>query len=105
MPPGAISTMLIHTRPLDLELAAPFKIARGAEQRVARNLLVEVEHGGWTGIGEAGPDSSGYYGETQATMQAAIDELAPVLGDDPMLIEDILSALDTRLHHGNSAAK
>jgi L-alanine-DL-glutamate epimerase-like enolase superfamily enzyme len=97
--------MLIHTHPLDLELARPFKISRGTEQRFARNLLVEVEHGGLTGIGEAGPDSSGYYGETRATMQAAIDEFAPVLGDDPMLIEDILSALDTRLHHGNSAAK
>jgi L-Ala-D/L-Glu epimerase len=97
--------MLIHTRPLDLELQTPFKIARGPEQRVARNLLVEIEHAGWTGIGEAGPDSSGYYGETRATMQAAIDEFAPILGDDPLLIEDILAALDTRLHHGNSAAK
>jgi L-alanine-DL-glutamate epimerase-like enolase superfamily enzyme len=97
--------MLIHTHPLDLELARPFKISRGTEQRLARNLLVEVEHGGVTGIGEAGPDSSGYYGETRATMQAAIDEFAPVLGDDPMLIEDILSALDTCLHHGHSAAK
>jgi L-Ala-D/L-Glu epimerase len=97
--------MLIHTRPLDLELAAPFKIARGTGQRLARNLLVEIEHAGWTGLGEAGPDSSGYYGETQSTMQAAIDEFAPILGDDPMLIEDILAALDSRLYHGNSAAK
>lgn len=97
--------MLVYTHPLDLELQRPFKIARGTEQRLARNLLVEIEHGGWIGIGEAGPDSSGYYGETQATMQAAIDEFAPILGDDPMLIEDILAALDARLHHGNSAAK
>jgi L-alanine-DL-glutamate epimerase-like enolase superfamily enzyme len=97
--------MLIHTRPLDLELRRPFKISRGTGQRLARNLLVEVEHSGLIGIGEAGPDSSGYYGETRATMQAAIDEFAPILGDDPMFIEDILSALDTRLHHGNSAAK
>jgi L-alanine-DL-glutamate epimerase-like enolase superfamily enzyme len=97
--------MLIHTHPLDLELRQPFKIARGSAQHIASNLLVEVEHGGWTGIGEAGPDSSGYYGETRATMQAAIDEFAPLLGDDPMLIEDILAALDTRLHHGHLAAK
>jgi L-alanine-DL-glutamate epimerase-like enolase superfamily enzyme len=97
--------MLIQTSPLDLELQLPFKIARGTGQHLARNLLVEIEHGGWTGIGEAGPDSSGYYGETQATIQAAIDEFAPILGDDPMLIEDTLAALDTRLQHGNGAAK
>ncbi|MGO8948617.1 MAG: dipeptide epimerase [Ktedonobacterales bacterium] len=96
--------MYMRTSQLDLELRRPFTISRGT-QHYARNLQVELHHDGRTGIGEAGPDSSGYYGETRETMQAALDEFSLVLGDDPMFIEDTLAALDRRFHHGNSAAK
>ena len=96
--------MHVRTSPLDLQLRRPFTISRGT-QTYARNLLVEIAHGNRTGIGEAGPDSSGYYGETREIMQAALDEFALLPGDDPMLIEDRLESLDRRLHHGNSAAK
>src|SRR5271165_3222969 len=96
--------MQVHTSPLDLALRRPFTISRGT-QLSARNVLVEIQHGGLRGIGEAAPDSSGYYGETQQTMQAALSEFSQVLGDDPLLLEDSLSALDRRLYHGHWAAK
>jgi L-Ala-D/L-Glu epimerase len=97
--------MRMRTTPLDLELRRPFRIARGTQHH-ARNLLVEIEmEGELTGIGEAGPDSTGYYGETRATMQAALEAFEGVLGDDPLLVEDIIAALDRTLFHGNTAAK
>jgi L-Ala-D/L-Glu epimerase len=97
--------MRMRTKPLDLELRRPFRIARGTQYQ-ARNLLVEIEAGDeLIGIGEAGPDSTGYYGETRATMQAALEIFADVLGDDPLLVEDIIAALDRTLFHGNTAAK
>lgn len=97
--------MQMRTSALDLELRRPFRISRGTQYH-ARNLLVEIEAGDHlTGIGEAGPDSSGYYGETRATMQAALEVFRGVLGDDPLLLEDITSSLDRSLYHGNAAAK
>jgi L-alanine-DL-glutamate epimerase-like enolase superfamily enzyme len=97
--------MDMRITPLDLELRRPFRIARGTQYH-ARNLLVEIEAGDHlTGIGEAGPDSTGYYGETQATMQAALEAFAGALGDDPLLVEDIIAELDRTLFHGNRAAK
>ncbi len=96
--------MQLHITPIDLQLQRPFRISRGTQYQ-ARNLLIEIEHDGLKGIGEAGPDSSGYYGETHETMQAALEAFAEVLSDDPLLIEDIIVALDHRLHHGNTAAK
>jgi len=98
--------MHLHTTPLDLALQRPFTISRGTLHQ-ARNLLVEIEADNLRGLGEAGPDSSGYYGETRATMQAALQVFADVLagaaGNDPLLLEDISAALDQSLHRNMAA--
>jgi L-alanine-DL-glutamate epimerase-like enolase superfamily enzyme len=96
--------MHMRTTPLDLDLRRPFRIARGVLYQ-ARNLQVEISEGNLSGIGEAGPDSTGYYGETQTTMQAALEVFAGALGKDPLLMEDIVAELDRTLYHGNTAAK
>ncbi|HEY7982671.1 MAG TPA: dipeptide epimerase [Ktedonobacterales bacterium] len=85
----------------DLELAQPFRIARGV-QRAAHNVLVRVESDGLTGIGEGAPKA--YYGETPAGALAAIELLAEALGDDPLALEAITERMDQRLA-GNAAAK
>ena len=98
--------MHLRTTPLDLALERPFTISRGTLYQ-ARNLLLEIEADNATGLGEAGPDSSGYYGETRATMEAALQVFADVLagpaGNDPLLLEDITAALDQSLHRNMAA--
>ncbi len=94
--------MEMRARPLDLKLSTPFRISRSV-QHFARNVLVEIEAGDSTGIGEAAP--SGYYGEKQETVLAALPYLANVLGDEPALIEDVMAALESIFHHGNAAAR
>ena len=72
--------------PLELIPTHPFKIAR-SEHTKYDHWLVTVEHEGLTGWGEAAP--SRRYGETAATAAAALDELGPLLGDDPSALEAI----------------
>jgi len=73
-------------RPLPLVPTHPFRIARSEHARYD-HWLVEVEHDGDQGWGEAAP--SRRYGETTATAAAALDELGQLLGDDPYAIEEI----------------
>ncbi len=72
--------------PLELVPTHPFRIAR-SEHAKYDHWLVMVEHGGDVGWGEAAP--SRRYGETAATAAAALDELGPLLGDDPSDVEAI----------------
>jgi L-Ala-D/L-Glu epimerase len=94
--------MDLRAEPLDLKLRTPFRISRGV-QLVAENVLVSLAADGITGIGEAAP--SGFYGEKRATVLAALPFLQAVLGDDPLLIEDITEQFGRVFHHGNAAAK
>ncbi len=96
--------MRVTAEPLDLPLRHPFRISRGVQER-ARSLLVTVEADGVTGIGEAAPDSSGFYGEKVETMLAALPYLAERLPGDPLLREDALAAMDAALRHGHGALK
>lgn len=96
--------MHVRATSLDLELAKPFRISRGIQTH-ARNLLIEIEHEGVTGLGEAAPDGGGYYGEKQETMLAALPYLEEAIGDDPFTIEDITDRLDKTFHHGHGALK
>ncbi len=95
--------MHIDAKPIDLQLTTPFRIARAVEY-TASNVIVQVNHGEYTGYGEAAP--SGYYGESQETVLACIALFAGNLGDDPFVIEDILQSIDKviRLHPSAKAA-
>jgi L-alanine-DL-glutamate epimerase-like enolase superfamily enzyme len=88
-----------HT--LDLTLATPFRISRGV-QTLARNALTQIATEEAVGLGEAAPSS--YYGERRESVFMALADFAEYLGDDPAHIEDIMAALDRRLH-GSAAAK
>ncbi len=54
-------------------------------------IIVEFEHDGLSGIGEAVPST--LYGQTVEASEAAIDDMAGLLGDDPFAIEPILARL------------
>jgi len=65
---------------------------------------VQIHNNEHVGYGEAAPDE--YYGENQETVLSCITTFAGNLGDDPFLIEDIMSNLDhlIRLHPAAKAA-
>ena len=91
----------IDAKPVDLRLSTPFRIARGV-QNTSSNVIVQIQYNEHVGYGEAAPDE--YYGENQETVLACISTFAGNLGDDPFLIEDIMSHLD-HLIRLNPAAK
>ncbi len=93
----------IDAKPIDLHLTTPFRISRGI-QDTASNVIVQIQYGENVGYGEAAPDE--YYGENQETVLACIATFAGNLGDDPFLIEDILSNLEQliRFHPAAKAA-
>ena len=67
-------------------------------------MLIEIEHAGLVGFGEASMPP--YLGETQATAAAFFERARPVLAAaaDPQRLEEILPAIDA-LAPGNTAAK
>jgi L-alanine-DL-glutamate epimerase-like enolase superfamily enzyme len=81
-----VSALAWRRDPLELVPTHPFRIAR-SEHTKYDHWLVTVEQDGETGWGEAAP--SRRYGETAATAAAALDELGPLLGDDPAALEAI----------------
>jgi L-alanine-DL-glutamate epimerase-like enolase superfamily enzyme len=88
-----------HT--LDLTLTTPFRISRSV-QTLAHNVLTRIDGDGVEGIGEAAP--SGYYGERRESVFMALSDFAERIDLDLDLIEDIVNAMDRRLH-ANAAAK
>ena len=89
-----------ESRPVVLTPTHPFRIAR-SEHRSYDHLLVRVEDGGDEGWGEAAP--SRRYGETAATVAAALDELLPLVGDDPYALDSIEGRLNGHLWENASA--
>lgn len=94
--------MEVRVRPLDLTLTTSLRNAQGV-QSVSANVVVEIEHEGITGLGEAAPNW--YYGEHREIVLAALPALGERLGDDPLLIEDIIGELDGPLFQGHTDAK
>jgi L-alanine-DL-glutamate epimerase-like enolase superfamily enzyme len=90
----------LMSSPIDLKLTTPFRISRGV-QYTAKNVLVEVQHNGQVGYGEAAP--SAYYGDTRETVLTCLVAFADNLGDDPFLIEDVMNHLDRLVGHNPSA--
>jgi L-alanine-DL-glutamate epimerase-like enolase superfamily enzyme len=91
----------LRHEPLSLSTRFAFTIAHGSHQAY-ENTLVRIEHDGVEGLGEAAP--SHYYGETAATVRAALDAWAPHLGDDPFALDTIGARLDGVLD-GQHAAR
>ncbi|HUV38202.1 MAG TPA: dipeptide epimerase [Planctomycetota bacterium] len=68
-----------------------FRIAR-AEITSIENVVIEIEHDGVVGIGEAAP-SIYYFGETAETVVKTVAAAGEIVGDDPFLIEDVTARL------------
>lgn len=84
--------MNLSARIVDLRTAeAEFRIAR-AVQTTFRNVIVELEHEGVVGLGEAAP-SAYFDGETAEHVVRTIEAAGPLLGNDPFQIEDITARL------------
>lgn len=73
-----MATTTVRCRRVELRLRHTFRIARGASD-VRRNVVVEVEHEGRVGLGEAAPILR--YGEDQDTALRAVAEMGERLGD------------------------
>ncbi|HEX8733215.1 MAG TPA: dipeptide epimerase [Ktedonobacterales bacterium] len=88
-----------HT--LDLTLATPFRISRGAQAH-AYNVQTRIDADGVEGVGEAAPSS--FYGERRETVLVALTDFAEQIEAESGHIEDIVAAMDRRMH-ANAAAK
>ena len=94
--------MKLTVRPIRIHPVHAFTIARSSHVRYD-NVVVEVEEDGLTGFGEAAP--SAYYGETQATVLAALEALRPLIEEaHPLEVRSLEAALERRLG-GNGAAR
>lgn len=90
--------MRLTYEPMTLKLASSFNIAHGSYTE-RHNVLVRIESEGRVGLGEAAVVP--YLGESREGVMAYLDAAQASLGDDPWLIEDIL----TRLPFGSAAAR
>ena len=93
-------TIAFEKHPVTLTPTHPFRIAR-SEHAAYHHWLVRVEHDGDEGWGEAAP--SRRYGETAESVAAALDELLPLIGDDPYATAAIERRLDGHLWENASA--
>jgi L-alanine-DL-glutamate epimerase-like enolase superfamily enzyme len=97
--------MKIRVAVVELETALPFVTAHGGGSR-HRNVLVEIEHEGISGLGEAAP--SRYHGETAATVLAALETLVPAVlaVSSPLELAAIHAAMEEALadHRAAKAA-
>ncbi len=88
---------------VELDTRLPFVTSHGGASRF-QNVLVQVEHAGTVGLGEAAP--SRYHGETAATVVAALATLIPAAESvgHPWRLEALHAAMDAALA-GHRAAK
>ncbi len=95
--------MRIQVATVDLETQLPFITAHGGS-RQHQNVLVQIEHEGLIGLGEAAPTP--YHGETVASVKAALSTMIPAVEavGSPVQLEAIHGAMD-RVLAGNRAAK
>ena len=78
--------MRITAEALDLHLRTTFTIAHGASD-VRHNVLIRIDEG----VGEA--PIVPYYHETSQGVMDYVARVAPLLGDDPFQLQDILTRL------------
>jgi len=98
----------LSQRTATLALHEPFSISRSTDETVDA-VFVEIEQDGLVGYGEGSPQE--HYGESIASASAFLAEAEPLLGDDPLALEEIeerlasapgelaaKAALDSALH-------
>ncbi|WP_435359346.1 dipeptide epimerase [Haloarchaeobius sp. DFWS5] len=87
---------------IEMELAETFTISRGS-QDVAENVVVRLADGEYEGVGAAAP--SVHYGESAATVEAALSELRPRIEEieDPFQVERIEAELASALRRNPAA--
>ncbi len=78
--------MKLTARIATLELRETFVISRESAD-TADVVQIELAHGDMSGYGEAAPIER--YGETSASAIAVLEEVGPLLGDDPFALEEI----------------
>jgi len=95
--------MKLSHQTIELKPKHPFVIARGGYAH-HRNVIVRImDDDGLAGFGEAAPNR--YYGESVATVIAALGQFKPLLERaDPMSLESIEGQLNRALR-GNASAK
>ncbi|MFN2431650.1 MAG: dipeptide epimerase, partial [Gemmatimonadota bacterium] len=94
--------MKLRVFPFRIHPEHAFTIARSSHTHYD-NVLVQVELDGVVGLGEAAP--SAFYGETQASVLAALETLRPLVEEaDPWRVAELEDALWRRLG-GNGAAR
>jgi L-alanine-DL-glutamate epimerase-like enolase superfamily enzyme len=95
--------MKLSHQTIELKPTHPFVIARGGYAH-HRNVIVRItDDDGIEGFGEAAPNR--YYGESVATVIAALGQFKPLLERaDPMSLESIEGQLNRTLR-GNASAK
>ena len=95
--------MKISHEVVRLKTRYPFVIARGGYAAHENVVVRIVDDDGIEGLGEAAPNR--YYGESIATVAAALEQFAPVLGSaDSWSLEAIEASLNRTLR-GNGSAK
>lgn len=94
--------MKISHEVIQLKTRYPFVIARGG-YAAHENVVVRIlDSDGVEGLGEAAPNR--FYGESVATVTAAFEQFAPVLGSaDSWSLEAIDASLERTLRGNNSA--
>ena len=95
--------MKISHEVVRLKTRYPFVIARGGYAAHENVIVRIVDEDGIEGFGEAAPNR--FYGESVATVAAALEQFAPVLGSaDSWSLEAIEASLNRTLR-GNGSAK
>jgi L-alanine-DL-glutamate epimerase-like enolase superfamily enzyme len=86
-----------------LHLKHPFLIARKMDNRTTDKevLLVQIEHEGRVGWGECAPIS--YYQQSLDSNEAALKEMAGMLGGDPFALDAILDPMWERFSSQSAA--
>jgi L-alanine-DL-glutamate epimerase-like enolase superfamily enzyme len=95
-------TLRLSTEVLTLHTRHPFAIARGTNSEYRTLMVKLVDDDGVEGWGEAA--ATRFYGETLATVEAALATYAPLIGDDPGQLDTIERRLESTLS-GNAAAR
>ncbi len=93
--------MNLRFREIELKLNYPFKTSRDTKNSVKR-VIVEIDHDGITGIGEAAP--SPRYNENETTVIEFLKKISVAHHEDKFLLEEILGDFDS-VGAGNYSAK